>query len=102
MEPRIIKGHRYLCKKTVQMATIKRDGKEKMTSEIAYIKGKVYCCDMDTPYPDDTWHWADKKNASGCIIDEQGCRHSWPYDPEHHPWCRDRWTDFFEDLGEQP
>jgi hypothetical protein len=26
--------------------------------------------------------------------------HGWPYFPESHPWCNEKWTDFFDDLGE--
>ena len=100
LEPRIIKGHRYLCKQTVTMCDIDRNGRERKLKQKAYVKGKVYVGDGDLGYPDETWHYADRKNVYGYLIDEQGQPHSWPYDPHNHSWCHDRWTDFFEDLGE--
>ena len=90
MEPRIIKGHRYLCKKTVK-------GQNKKTY---YIKGKMYKCEQETPYPDNEFQ-PDAKHMVGVITNELGnISHCWPYDPAHHLWCNDRWTDYFEDLGE--
>lgn len=91
MEPRIIKGHRYLCKKTVTMCIIKEDGREKKTDEEAYTKGNVYRGCSDYGYPGD-------KHTCGFITDNKGDAHAWPYDPEHHLWSHDSWTDFFDDL----
>ena len=88
MEPKIIKGHRYLCKKTVVMKGV--GGKP----EEAYTKGKVYRCEIDSPYPGD-------KHTVGHITDNRGLKwHAWPYDPQNHLWCHDSWTDYFDDLGE--
>lgn len=84
MEPRIIKGHRYLCKKTVRM---------NRTKEEVYTKGNEYLGEADVGYPGD-------KHNCGFITDNSGRAHAWPYDPEHHLWCHDSWTDYFEDLGE--
>ena len=100
MEPRIIKGHRYLCKKTVEICIIQKDGREKKTGKKDYIKGKVYIGDSDFGYPDETWSFASTKDAYGYIFDEHGAPHCWPYNPQYHSWCHDRWTDYFEDLGE--
>ena len=86
MEPRIVGGHRYLCKKTVRM---KGGGKP----EEAYTEGKVYPGVTDCGYPGD-------KHTCGFITDNKGQAHAWPYDPEHHLWCHDSWTDYFDDLGE--
>lgn len=89
MEPRIVKGHRFLCKKTVIMKGV--GGK----SEEAYTQGKVYQCEIDSPYPGD-------KHTVGHITDNRGLKwHAWPYDPEHHLWCHDSWTMYFDDLGER-
>ena len=84
MEPRIFEGHRYLCKRTVRM---------KGTNKEEYTKGKVYLGVGDVGYPGD-------KHNCGFIRDNSGDAHPWPYDPEHHLWCHDKWTDDFEDLGE--
>lgn len=58
MEPRIVKGHRFLCKKTVIMKGV--GGK----SEEAYTQGKVYQCEIDSPYPGD-------KHTVGHITDNR-------------------------------
>lgn len=93
MEPRIINGHRYLCKKTVIMKG------DKGRQEEAYTKGKVYPCQLEYPYPEvkDT-HNKYPELSAGFITDNDGNAHPWPYDPEHHPWCHDRWTHYFEDV----
>jgi hypothetical protein len=63
-------------------------------SEEAYTQGKVYQCEIDSPYPGD-------KHTVGHITDNRGLKwHAWPYDPEHHLWCHDSWTMYFDDLGE--
>lgn len=63
-------------------------------SEEAYTQGKVYKCEIDSPYPGD-------KHTVGHITDNRGLKwHAWPYDPEHHLWCHDSWTMYFDDLGE--
>jgi len=63
-------------------------------SEEAYTQGKVYQCEIDSPYPGD-------KHTVGHITDNRGLKwHAWPYDPEHHLWCHDSWTEYFNDLGE--
>lgn len=100
MEPRIIKGHRYLCKKTVTICVIGKGGREKKTGKRPFIKGHVYVGDKDFGYPDETWTVASSMNSYGYIFNEQGESHCWPYCPEYHLWCRDRWTDYFDDLGE--
>ena len=88
MEPRIIKGHKFLCKKTVVMKDSNR------TREEAYTKGKIYMCEISSYYPGD-------RHSCGHITNNNGNKaHAWPYDPENHLWCHDSWTDFFEDLGE--
>lgn len=84
MEPRIIKGHLYKCKKTVKMNRSK---------EVAYTKGNVYMGVGDVGYPGD-------KHNCGFIKDNTDLPHAWPYDPEHHLWCHDSWTDYFDDMGE--
>lgn len=86
MEPRILAGHKYLCKKTVIM----RDGEKKQKEE-AYTKGKVYVGASDYGYPGD-------KHTCGFITDNTGNAHAWPYDPQYHLWCHDSWTDFFTDI----
>ena len=94
LEPRIIKGHKFMCKKSVQMYVIRDNGTRKATGMEAYTKGKVYECEVETPYPGTRY-------SGGCITDNQGDKeHGWSYDPAHHPWAGTRWTDFFEDLGE--
>lgn len=88
MEPRIIKGHRFLCKKSVFLKGV--NGK----IEEAYTKGKVYRCEVASPYPGD-------KYTIGHITDNQRMQwHGWPYFPESHPWCHEKWTKYFDDLGE--
>ena len=82
MEPRIIKGHRFLCKKDVVM---------NQTKEKAYTKGKVYEGCPDCGYPGD-------KHNCGFISNNKGVAHAWPYDPQNHLWCHDSWTEFFDDL----
>ncbi len=63
-------------------------------SEEAYTQGKVYQCEINSPYPGD-------KQTVGHITDNRGLKwHAWPYDPEHHLWCHDSWTMYFDDLGE--
>lgn len=94
LEPRIIKGHKFMCKKSVQMYVIRDNGTRKATDMEAYTKGKVYECEVETPYPGTRY-------SGGCITDNQGDKgHGWSYDPAHHPWAGERRTDFFEDLGE--
>ena len=86
MEPRIIKGHRFLCKKDVVMKGV--GGRP----EVSYTKGKVYRCEEYSPYPGG-------KHTVGYITDNQGRKwHAWPYDPQNHLWCHDSWTEFFDDL----
>ena len=63
------------------------------TKEEAYTKGKEYLGAGDYCYPGD-------RHNVGFITDNKGEAHAWPYDPEHHLWCHDSWTDYFEDLGE--
>lgn len=88
MEPRIIKGHRFLCKKTVSRKGV--GGK----SEEAYTKGRVYRSEQDSPYPGANYN-------CGFITNNQRMQwHAWPYFPESHPWCNEKWTDYFDDLGE--
>lgn len=90
MEPRLIKGHIYKCKKSVI-------GKDRT---VYYQKGNTYKCERDTPYPDNEYE-PSAKHMVGVITNEFGnTGHCWPYDPAHHLWCNDRWTDYFEDLGE--
>lgn len=91
MEPRIIKGHLFRCKKSVI-----GEGDKKAY----YIKGKIYKCDLDSYYPDSE-HEPSAKHMVGTITNEFGNPHCWPYVPEHHLWCHDSWTDYFEDLGEE-
>lgn len=93
MEPRIIKGHLYRCTKSVV------DGSRKTY----YKAGKVYECECDSYYPDESWSEASVKHSCGFITNAFGNKsHAWAYDPEHHLWSHDCWTDFFEDLGEKP
>lgn len=90
MEPQIVLGHSYLCKKDV----VCRGGNGKQS----YTKGKTYVCEVSTPYqPKNNPQF---RFACGFITNNQGnTHHGWPYDPENHPWCHDSWTDFFQDLG---
>lgn len=90
MEPRIILGHAFKCKKSVVCKGDKNP---------SFIKGKVYYCTRDTYYPDESWGEETRKLTVGTIVNEQGVQHSWPYDPQNHPWCHDSWTDYFTDLG---
>lgn len=83
MEPRIIKGHRYLCKKSVLMNGSSKDE--------SYTKGKVYVGARDYGYPGN-------KHSCGYIIDNQGDYHAWAYHPEKQVWGNQCWTDFFDDL----
>ena len=89
MEPRIIKGKKYLCKKTVIMSG---------TREKLFIEGKTYTGDGDQYYPDPENITPGDKHSCGFIINELGHSHAWPYIPEQHLWCSDRWTDFFTEL----
>ena len=92
MEPQLIQGHIFLCKKNV----VCKGG----NGEIAYTQGKRYKCEVKSPcFPMNDPHF----NCScGFITNNQGnTHHAWPYDPEHHPWCHDSWTEFFQDLGKQ-
>lgn len=89
MEPRIIKGKKYLCKKSVT----DRDTHEKL-----FIQGNTYTGDSDLYYPDPNNIKPDDKHLCGFIINELGHSHAWPYIPEQHLWCSDRWTDFFTEL----
>ena len=91
MEPRIIEGHRYLCKKNVVMYTIRQDGRRVKTKEVAYTKGQIYLGQKDFGYPGNHL-------ACGFITDNKGDAHAWPYDPQHHPFAQDRWTNDFQDL----
>lgn len=88
MEPRIIKGHRYLCKKSITRKGV--GGKH----EECYTQGRVYLCQQYSSYP------GDEKFNCGFITDNQHMEfHGWPYNPAAHPWCHDRWTDYFTDIG---
>jgi len=88
MEPRIIKGHQYRCKKSVI----------DQNKKVYYLKGGVYRCDVEFHYPLPDSEMA--RFSCGFITNEFGNDgHAWPYDPEHHPLCSDKWTDYFEDLG---
>lgn len=88
MEPKIIKGHLYKCKENV--------GKD-------YTKGHVYECEHENPNAKESGDC-----ACGYITNNQGnTGHAWPYNPENHPWTKDdpqrnRWTAYFQDLGEKP
>lgn len=93
MEPRIIKGHLYRCKKSVVGGNHKT----------YYKEGRVYECECDSFYPDKTWSSVDAKHSCGFITNAFGdTAHAWPYYPSLHLWSNDKWTDFFEDLGEKP
>lgn len=87
MEPRIIKGHIYLCKETLKGS---------------YRKGRIYECQHNDTMFNDTEM---TKFSCGFITNDQGnTGHAWPYDPANHPWAteKDKWTDYFKDLGEKP
>lgn len=83
MEPQIIKGHKFLCKKSVLMKDSKTE---------AYTKGKIYLSQIYS-------HYSGDKHSCGYITDNQGNKaHAWPYDPKNHLWCSDCWTDFFTHI----
>lgn len=88
MEPRIIEGHLFKCKKSV---TVKGERKP------SYIKGKIYVGKYDHGYPDDE-NDTSAIHTCGVIVNEFGQNHCWPYLPEHHLWCHDSWTDYFDDI----
>lgn len=86
MEPRIIKGHIFRCKKDVKGC---------------YRKGRIYECEYENVCPE----LMTSKYACGFITNDTGnTGHTWPYNPKEHPLSNenDRWTDFFDDLGEKP
>ena len=88
MEPKIKLGHSFECKKSVV-----GDNKK-----IYYTKGETYICEQEGHYP------ANEKETNtrymcGFITNNFGNKfHGWPYDPVHHPWSNDKWTDFFEEI----
>ena len=90
MEPRIIKGKKYLCKKSVIMNS---------TREKLFIEGKTYTGDGDQYYPDTENITPGDKHSCGFIINELGQSHAWPYIPAQHLWCSDCWTDYFTELS---
>lgn len=86
MEPRIIKGHIFRCKENVKGC---------------YRKGRIYECEYENVLPTEI----SGRYACGFITNDKGDKgHAWPYNPKEHPFTseNDRWTDFFEDLGEKP
>ena len=88
MEKHIKKNDRFKCKRT-----IKSGGKE------MYTKGKIYTCDKDSENPENVQNNKDSKYLCGYITDNQKDKyHAWPYFPETHPICHDKWSDYFEKL----
>lgn len=87
MEPRIIKGHMFLCKQDVKGY---------------YRKGRIYLCDFEPTYSQKENYTPGKDDYGYITNDMMKATHAWPYLPEKNPICHDRWTDFFVDLGETP
>lgn len=87
MEPRIIKGHMFLCKQDVKGY---------------YRKGRIYLCDFEPAYSQKENYTPGKDDYGYITNDMMKATHAWPYLPEKNPICHDRWTDFFVDLGEKP
>lgn len=86
--PHIKLGDKFVCKKTIHA----KDG-------IYYKKGKVYQCNRESTDPTKVDTKYTGKYMCGFITDEQGNKdHAWPYFPEIHPFCHDRYTDFFSRL----
>lgn len=91
MEPKIIKGHIYKCKENCDKA---------------YTKGRVYECEYEV-FDGNNYS---KEDIYGCgfITNNDGNEgHAWPYHPKEHPWTKEkpeenRWTKYFEDMGEKP
>ena len=83
MEPRIRIGEKYYCKKSVSDC---------------FVKGKTYIGYKDYGYPDPKNMQSGSKYVCGFIINEKGQPHAWPYMPEKHDFCHDRWTDYFTKL----
>lgn len=77
MVPEIIYGHKYLCK-----CSVIGDNKK-----CYYKKGEVYRSNHPTNI-----YW-------GYITNEFGENHPWPTNPETNPLCSDKWTTYFEHLG---
>lgn len=86
MEPRIIHGHSYLCKKSVVGGN----------RQIYYTKGNIYKCEVNSPYAPNTPNF---KYTCGHITNNFGnTYHAWPYDPQNNPLCHDIWTEFFTEV----
>ena len=93
MEPRIIKGHLYRCKRNVIGGNHK----------YYYKAGKIYECEIESTHPSECTDSNGNIHLCGYITNEFGDKgHAWPYIPEYHKFCHDCWTDDFEDLGEKP
>ena len=86
MEPRIIKGHIFRCKENLK-------GR--------YRKGRIYECEYESLHSSGI---TDIYSCGFITNDVGNIHHAWPYFPTLNPLAKedDRWTDYFEDLGEKP